>query len=85
MSERRRIEEDGTISIPVEYCAKLGLEPGSTVVVAVENETVVVRSAVDRGDAADRLSGCIGRETRDPDAPALEPEDCKADWTSDLP
>lgn len=85
MSTQRRIDDKGRLTIPSEIRERLGLDPGATVSVELDDGEVVIRPDVDRGDVAERLNGCINRDTRTSDPPDFDPEDTKEMWTSDLP
>lgn len=84
-SEDRRVDEKGRVTIPQAIRESLQIDPGEEVAIEVENGRIVIRPQISRADLVEVLDGCINERTRAADADDLDPEDLKADWTSDLP
>lgn len=85
MSETRRVDEKGRITLPKEIRERLSLDAGTEVTLELDDGSVRVAPHVDREAARERLRGCINAETRAEATEDLDPEDLKRDWTSDLP
>jgi AbrB family looped-hinge helix DNA binding protein len=84
-SEDRRVDEKGRVTIPQSIREALHIDPGEEVAVELEDDRIVIRNRISREQAVERLEGCITDETRAEDAERIDPEDLKAEWTSDLP
>jgi AbrB family looped-hinge helix DNA binding protein len=84
MSADRRIDAKGRVTIPRDLRDRLGLEPGTEVRIEVKDGEIMVRAAVDRTAATERLRGCIDEKSRREDAEPVDPLTLKDDWTSDL-
>ena len=85
VSEERRVDEKGRITIPQAIRESLQIDPGEAVAIEVEDGRIVIRPNISRADLVKTLDGCISEATRAADADDLDPRDLKADWTSDLP
>jgi AbrB family looped-hinge helix DNA binding protein len=75
MSETRRLDEKGRLTLPKELRESLGLEPGQEVRLSVEGGGVVVRPRVSREEFAEEMVGCVNEETRRDDAEDVDPFD----------
>lgn len=84
-SEDRRVDEKGRVTIPQAIRESLQIDPGEEVAIEVEDGRIVIQPHVSREELVETIDGCINEETRAADAEDLDPEDLKADWTSDLP
>ncbi|WP_135362854.1 AbrB/MazE/SpoVT family DNA-binding domain-containing protein [Halosimplex halophilum] len=84
-SEDRRVDEKGRVTIPQSIREALQIDPGEEVAVELEGDRIVIRSRISRERLVERLEGCVNGETRAEDADRIDPEDLKAEWTSDLP
>jgi AbrB family looped-hinge helix DNA binding protein len=83
-SEDRRVDEKGRVTIPQSIREALHIDPGEEVAVELEDGRIVIHPRIDREDLVETLEGCVNEETRAADADPLDPDDLKADWTSDL-
>ncbi|QPV61740.1 AbrB/MazE/SpoVT family DNA-binding domain-containing protein [Halosimplex litoreum] len=84
-SEDRRVDEKGRVTIPKSIREALQIDPGEEVAVELADDRIVIRNRISREQLVERLEGCVSEETRADDADRIDPDDLKADWTSDLP
>jgi len=84
-SEDRRVDEKGRVTIPQAIRESLQIDAGEEVAIEVEEGRIVISPQISRADLVETLDGCINERTRAADADDLDPDDLKADWTSDLP
>jgi len=75
MSETRRIDDKGRVTLPKDVRRSLGLEPGQEVRLSVEGGSVVVRPKVSREEFVEEMVGCVNEETRREDAEKVDPFD----------
>lgn len=75
MSETRRIDDKGRVTLPEDVRRSLGLEPGQEVRLSVEDGTVVVRPKIPRDEFVDEMVGCVNEDTRREDAEEVDPFD----------
>lgn len=71
----RTVDEKGRVTIPKAMRESLGLEPGDSVHLEVEEGGVFIRPSVSRESFIASMEGCINEETRRPDAEAVDPMD----------
>jgi AbrB family looped-hinge helix DNA binding protein len=83
-TDEQRVDEEGRITIPESIRDRLGIEAGARVRIAVEDGELVIRPEVSREEFVETMAGVIDAESRKSDAPPVDPEDLKRDWTSDL-
>lgn len=84
-TDDRQLDSKGRITIPKSIRERLNLTAGDHVDIAVEDDAVIIRSQISREEFVEQMKGCINKKTRSSDISSLQPEDLKADWTSDLP
>jgi AbrB family looped-hinge helix DNA binding protein len=83
-ADGRRVDEKGRVTIPQSIRESLGIEPGEEVTFALDDGTVVIRPRVSREEFVETMAGVVNDRTRKEGAAATDPEEMKADWTSDL-
>lgn len=84
-SEERRVDEKGRVTIPQSIRESLHIDPGEAVDVELEDDRIVIRPRIAREALVESVQGCVNEDTRREDAKSVDPDDTKADWTSDLP
>jgi len=84
-SEDRRIDTKGRVTIPKSIRERLNIEAGERVDIEIEDGAVVIRPQISRDEFIATMDGCITEENRRESATPTDPEELKADWTSDLP
>lgn len=84
-TDDRQLDRKGRITIPKSIRDQLNLTAGDHVDIDVEDGAVVIRSRISREEFVEQMKGCINQKTRRADSSSFQPEDLKADWTSDLP
>lgn len=78
-----KIDDRGRVLIPKEMRDELGLEPGCSVLIEADEDSVHLRPALPRNEALDRLMGGITEENARSDAEPLDPLDVKKIWEPD--
>lgn len=84
MRIERRIDSKGRITIPKAIREQLGIEPGESVEVAVDDGRIVIQHSRQREQSVRSLRGCLTTD-RKRDETRTDPLELKDDWTSDLP
>jgi AbrB family looped-hinge helix DNA binding protein len=83
-ADEQRVDEKGRITIPESIRDRLGIEAGARVRIAVEDGELVIRLEVSREEFVETMAGVVDAESRKSDAPSVDPEDLKRDWTNGI-
>ena len=83
-ADEQRVDEKGRVRIPESIRDRVGIEAGARVRIVVEDGELVIRPEVSREEFVETMAGVIDAENRKSDAPSVDPDDLKRDWTSDI-
>jgi AbrB family looped-hinge helix DNA binding protein len=78
-----KIDDRGRVLIPKELRERLGLEPGTEVLIDADDEGVHLRPAMPRSEALSLLLGGITEENAVTEEPIEGPLDVKEIWEPD--
>jgi AbrB family looped-hinge helix DNA binding protein len=85
MSTERRVDPKGRVTLPKEIREQLGIEPGESVEITVDDGHVVIRHGRHHEGSFRSLRGCLTADTKREGAPEMDPLTLKDDWTNELP
>ena len=85
MSFKRRIDEQGRITLPEELRTRLDLEPGEEVALERVDGSIRICPHVVREEARSQLRGCVNADTRKTPVKRTKPTDLKRVWTGNAP
>jgi AbrB family looped-hinge helix DNA binding protein len=78
-----KVDDRGRVLIPKEIREKLGLDPGTSVLIHADEDGVHLRPALPREEALGRLIGGITEENASEGSESLDPLDVKKIWEPD--
>lgn len=79
-----KVDDRGRVLIPKEIRERVGLEPGSLVLVNADEGGIHLRPAMSREEALSRLLGGITEENARTSEPTEDPLDVKKIWEPDV-